>query len=127
MTKYTQEQLEKMSDFEINLAVAEADIGRDNFVVQDGLIIKHLSSDAECKMIILTKVINYCSNPSDIMPLAFGADISLIKDKGAHFYCAVSGYDDRNNDFARSDSGHVHNKNPLRAIAIVYLLIKQGE
>ena len=62
--------------------------------------------------------VNYCAEPSDMMPLVFERGISLVfmdADYEAH---SLENGDEANN---------TQHSNPLRAAAIVYLLINGGE
>jgi len=105
------EQLEAMSDFDLNcLIVDKLEIISD--VHFSSAITRHVK-DGE--VLRCAETLDYCNNPSDMMPLVFEKGISLVymdEEYEAHSLCCG---DEVNNTL---------HKNPLRAAAIVYLLIK---
>ena len=103
--KYTQEQLEAMSDPQLNKLVAKT-------------AIKGIHGMLPIATILANEGIDYCSNPNDMMPLAFDAGLSLVymdPDYEAHSLC--------NGD----EENNTQHNNGLRALAIVWILVKQGE
>lgn len=70
---------------------------------------------------------DYCVVANDMMPLAFEAGLQLLSHKNAHdkenkAYMAIA-----RDDYCCADSKMFSvNDNPLRALAIVYILVKQG-
>lgn len=93
--KYTKEQLQGMSDFELGYCF--------NFFTGHYIDIANLY---------------------DIVSLAFEYGISVIKDKGEAQYYACVDFDDQYRDFPWSRH-NCHNENPLRAIACCLILVLQ--
>ena len=104
------EQLENMSDFEINKAIACTQ-GMDYSGVTESMVHDYNMRD-------------YCNNPSDMMPLVFELGIEL-----SPLFCGewvaslVNTYEYDEEPIYDGDYQSVHN-NPLRAAAIVYLLMR---
>ncbi|WP_168204308.1 DUF2591 family protein [Aliikangiella coralliicola] len=118
---YTQEQLEAMSDYEINRLVA------DNENV-DYDIFHHI--DAECTIHDVNdqSEINYCNNPAQIMPIALGSRIGSAWSyfEGISDYWKAKGSTQRKpGPFVRFES--ISKDDPYRAICIVYLLMQGDE
>ena len=116
--KHTLEQLEVMSDFDIDIIIADI-IGIDWFSspsdyrnTSGGWM---FSSDSiECD----TRLPSYCNSWADMGPLIHEAKIAGRWWRFApNLYCASS----MDMKYTCTD------KNPLRAAAIVYILVKQGE
>ncbi len=119
---YTQEQLEGMSDGEINKLVCEVKglmlhahqerwekLREESVIAQDWLTGRFVEFD-------------YCNSPSDMWPLFLETKISIIEpdiEDGKAEYGVGSIY--------QASSVMVAHANPLRAAAIVYILVKQGE
>ena len=106
-----QQELEGVSDFEINELVRKLS----GAVL---ILCPTIDEDVQC--------IDYCSNPSDIMPIAFENEISLIKFDN-EMYEAIAGF-----DICPMNGGVVNvenssHKNPLRAICIVFILMTEGK
>lgn len=105
--KYTKEQLQEMSDFEVNKALAN-------------LLDLQLAASQPSKVSVSVIVGDTCTtfnfkNPSDIMLLAFENKIGV-----QHF--------NRGNWQAHSQGDEVfHDKNPLRAIACCLILVLQDK
>ena len=134
--KHTKEQLEGMSDFEINRAVGKS-------VLASSKHENHLSVNYEIKAVCfkddkgnMKYEVDYCNNPSDIMPLVFEAGITMQAVSDGYVCYGDYGYLDCGDkdylkvneadspfDFPDNSIGH---KNGLRAAAIVYLLM-EGE
>ena len=99
----------KMSDFEINKAVAAA-LGMD------------VSGATEENNIMYGYVPDICNNPSDAWPVILESRISLRPDD-MYEEAPHSGYWRADNEAGN----HCHHENPLRAAMIVYLMMKDGE
>lgn len=116
MTDYS-----KMSDDEINKAVAEYDL--------DGDWLLEPTDDRRFTFFNLgvagkrtAELPNYCNNPSDAWPIILSNLIALKPVKmyvGGHRWFASKGDGDFGLKFA--------DDNPLRAAMIVYLMIKESE
>ena len=127
--KYSKEQLEAMSDLQLNRVIA-FELFK---LTPDQSIIKHQDS-GKCTRNYKDSAVSvgefgclsfgdYVSDYSLMMPLVFEAGISLIS-SGGGWYTAHS--DDL--DVATIKCSHEsYCSNPLRAAAIVYILVKQGE
>ena len=117
--KYELEQLEGMDDHRVNIEVSKLtnDEG-DGLLIKFGTIINEHTG----------REVNYCNSWADMGPLIHEAKISLSPcysaDPVVYSYsptgkwCAEHFY---------LQSGQVTNTNPLRAAAIVYILIKQED
>ena len=118
--KHTKEQLEAMSDFELNTIVVKFDKTR------------FLDKLTNTSMVAKGKV-NYCKNWSDIGPLMEECGISVIKVSDGYLAIGEWGYIDINSCETMLQIEQTGNQNESvntnlkRAIAIVYILIKQGE
>lgn len=115
--KHTQEQLEAMSDLEINRLVADRMGGYAGDVgdwMPEGVKVN-------CEGGFFYEERDYCNNPSDIMPIAIENKISL------HFMRADNRVQAFHSMPLNQPSIYHHDLNPYRAIAIVYLLMKQNE
>ena len=88
------QELESMSDFEIEQ------------------IMYHLINNQS--ELIHTDILNYCSNPSDIMPIAFDNKICLMFNDDSSEWVAYL-----------PNLEVVIDGNPLRAICIVFILITE--
>ena len=133
--KYTQEQLEAMSDFELNKAVAKS-IGHITFKssMEGGC---DIGTEQVCRGVRfnkwvdycnnwsdMDKWVDYCNNWSDMGTLIFDSGINLESPEsiGIDDWCA--------SNFSAVGLGSTINsysENPLRASAIIYILIKQDE
>lgn len=118
--KYTKEQLEQMSDFEINKALAE------KLMPNFHSFYKNSSKNDVCcyrKLdngeIVSSAIVNYLSNWSDIMPLAMEHDVTYIKDCRAA--CADLSFDEYGYFFYNESFEHEH---PQRAIACCLLMME---
>lgn len=113
----TKEQLQAMSDFEVNKALAEL-IYRSvhsvsqNSSAQDAVVF----ADKGAGDIVAVAIVGYCNNPSDIMPLAFEHGVSLIKMLSDWRACTNNGIYVENS---------FDDKTPLRAIACCLILVLQ--
>lgn len=113
---YTINQLQQMSDFEVNKALC-IKLGYD------------VTGISEQRNMMTAAVIDYCNNPNDIMPLAFERKISLIQWCESGSYTAVSDsavFFGVSNDFSVKDSKYkqYEDMNPLRAIACLLLMME---
>jgi len=102
MTDYS-----KMSDFEINAAVATAKFG--NWRADDDI----------CRR-ITSKCIDYCNNPADAWPIIVANEIGVVPSKSSNTYA----WDLRGGML--KGIKHVDD-NPLRAAMIVFLMMKDAE
>ena len=107
MSKLTKEQLQGISDFEVNATLA------------DLLNVKWQISavDDECLM-VGSEVMDYCNTPNDIMPLAFERNVSIVQseaDRKHGQWCA----------FLWHTEDEFNDTNPLRAIAYCLILVLQ--
>ncbi len=117
-TDYTQ-----LSDFEINRLVAEVvynnpyeitkNIGDDSIQVVD----HHIGGR------FMKTPIDYCNNPSDIMPIAIENKISLISDEHVGGWYATSDFHNFIEPWGKAD----FDKNPYRAIAICYIKMQEAK
>lgn len=119
--EYRKEKLELMSDLNINKEVA-----RLSFDFYDEIRVTQAPSQdssvwVECDGGLENTNYDPCNNPSDIIPLVFEYNISLLdpESNGRNEWQAGKFYPDFTPDI------QVQHKNPLRAAAIVYILIKQ--
>lgn len=117
----TKEQLQAMSDFEVNKALS---LLLDDFeeppadcvteIIGDKLFYRNRShgSYVECHK-------GYCEEPNDIMPLAFDNHLTIhYVDNGCeHKWFATKPYSPE----------HFHDVNPLRAISCCLILVLQGK
>lgn len=126
---------EEMSDFEINSAVAVIVTGGD-------VIERHDMAEAPTddgvqviyKVGVHGEFVDYCNNPSDMMPIAFEYGISLIKTNGSSgddWTCGVANFHDGMWDFDKSKTGEcvdfeAYGENPLRAAAICFLKMMEA-
>lgn len=117
---------EKMSDFEINKAVAHKiykSIGGQDYTQH--LTVKHSAEEGgDCIYYCGGEPLDYCNNWSDMGPLIEQNQINLnyFCDEECSYYSCSSG-----ENGLETDCDFVDNKNPLRAAAIVYLLVKDNK
>lgn len=112
----------KMSDFEINKAVA-ACLGVE---VQEwnGKIFGGVERSID-NVTSVVGVIDYCNNPSDAWPIIHGNDIMLNPNCADELWKAEQGFREKPSGFYGVATAY--NKNPLRAAMIVYLMMKDEE
>ena len=108
--KYTPEELQRLSDFEINCLIDEI-LNLCALTLTDGdgePFLEHPGTFVE---------IDYCQNPSDIIPIAFENELDLN----------CMGELDDNCVYWEVSSNHykVENRSPLRAICEVFILMNQ--
>jgi hypothetical protein len=109
----TKEQLQAMSDFEVNKALAEL-LGHKNCrknPYSAEKVFFDASESSECE----STAANYCNTPDDIMPLAFEHKIRI----SPYMDIWVA-------DFVATDVS-VYHANPLRAIACCLILVLQEQ
>ena len=109
----------KMSDFEINKAVALS-LGIE-VVEWNGKIFGGVERKIDNVTSVIA-VIDYCNNPSDALPVIHENRISLRPDD-MYEEAPHSGYWRADNE----TGNHCHHENPLRAAMIAYLLMKEEE
>tara|TARA_R110000782_G_scaffold126150_1_gene217738 strand:+ start:643 stop:1011 length:369 start_codon:yes stop_codon:yes gene_type:complete len=115
---------ENMSDFELNKLVAHevySDIGGQDYTKH--LVVKYSYGEGcECISYCGGDKLDYCNNPNDMMPLVFEHKIGMQSPwNGSGVWRACNRGDD---DFVEFDCSHA---NPLRAAAIVYLLLQDDK
>lgn len=114
----TKEQLQAMSDFEVNKALAVL-LG---FKLSNWLNNNYGHYEVEGTSLI-SPVRNYCNTPNDIMPLAFeyaiGIEINPIRTEWLARTCDIS--------MSNMNFRCYVDKNPLRAIACCLILVLQEE
>ena len=110
-----QEELEAMSEFDINSKVAElARKDGEKFVCMDGFYPNAYVWSESHK-----KELDYCNNPADIMPLVLENNINLLN----QYWCDGDGVNKLAMDFTHEiESKH---KNVYRAACIVLILMKE--
>lgn len=122
MIKYTKEQLQAMSDFEVNKALAVL-LG---FKLSNWLNNNYGHYEVEGTSLI-SPVRNYCNTPNDIMPLAFEHGISLIKLDSA--WAATNNpaayITDSIYRFNKVGGVSDWNENPLRTITCCLIMVLQ--
>ena len=123
--KYTKEQLQGMSDFERNSVL----LNMLGLKVSEEQYIEYSDRDERCVIVdkysVADTVIDYCNNPSDIMPLAFEHKLT-ISPQIERFDIPSAGLwvsTDKNWNGKYS----VMDKNPLRAIACCLILVLQDK
>lgn len=109
---------EEKSDFEINIEVAKA----------NGLTVRSESMRDDGRILVVIKGIglnetyhripDYCNSPADMWPIIVDNGISLLQQDNEEGWCAFR-WDNDNAEF--------WHKNPLRAAAIVFLMMKDAE
>ena len=125
---YTKEQLESKSDFELSALILKSN--GFSVATQDdtGTEATHRSKENSFFMITVTRF--DINNPADMWPIIDSSGISLIKfDDGYAAICEWNyidiGQPHEDCESFCSDNAHQSgHKNPLRAAAIVYLLVK---
>ena len=114
MNKY-----DEMSDFEINGSIAVR--------LGSNKCSKHCNASIliSLKNAVVTDfgVKDYCNNPADMWPIVFDNDISLISAGGDKGYYANNGYLHHSGSIF-DDTAEYYSENPLRAAAIVFLMMK---
>lgn len=106
----TKEQLQAMSDFEVNKALCT-------------LIGKDVSGICELRNQMTGAVTDFCNTPNGIMPLAFENGISLIKADNENAWLAMAPAEYKS-IFIQSEI-MVQHERPLRAIACCLILVLQ--
>ena len=113
---------EEMSDFEINKQVAINRGGYQGHVehMQHGV----KESDRASHGLLFTER-DYCNNPSDAWPIIHGNDIMLNPNCADELWKAEQGFREKPSGFY--DVATAHNKNPLRAAMIVFLMMRDEQ
>ena len=119
MSKYTKEQLQAMSDFEVNKALAELlgflKVRNFNILVPALISVTDICCDTLDE---IESCVNYCNTPNDIMPLAFEHKIWLQSVEAKNGLSWIAG----------ANTWHaIHHENPLRATACCRILVLQEE
>ena len=112
----------KMSDFEINKAVAINRGGYQGHVEHMEHGVKESDRDSHG---IFYFERDYCNNPSDAWPIIHGNDIMLNPNCADELWKAEQGFREKPSGFY--DVATAYNKNPLRAAIIVYLMMNDEE
>lgn len=125
--KYTKEQLQAMSDFEVNKALLLLTLEEDDlpvswasgveFYEDCGSIFQDSEEVGDYGRYVDTSEIDYCNTANDIMPLAFEHDIAYLRTYKTA-YCKIDG---------QKHKQHYTDESPLRAIACCLILVLQGE
>lgn len=120
MNKYTE-----LSDFEINLLVAQSVLPETQYdVIKQTMDIIQFLVDGSFGY----RFFDPCNNPSDAMPIIIENNISLRAPHLREGWMAeYTGSGDDVNDGFQADYFDAHNKNPYRAAMEVYLLMKDAE
>lgn len=114
--KHTKEQLQGMSNLEINRALAMV-MGKYSGIVGDWMP-NGVKVNDESNIFYSER--DYCNNPSDIMPLAIKNE--LVCD----FYCGKVYHQTPNgDDYNYIKIEYNYDENPLRAIACCLILVLQ--
>lgn len=122
---YTKEQLQAMSDFEANKALAIAQgryAGDAGDWMPNGVKVSDESS-------FFYSEVDYCNSPNDIMPLAFEHGLSLVSLTDGYMAskCKTIFMEEayRNMKFCDPSDMEFAHENPLRAIACCLILVLQ--
>lgn len=112
----TKEQLQTMSDFEVNKALAKQlglKISENQYMNYDGRDERIVIIDRGS---IGDSTVDYCNTPSDIMPLAFEYNLNILSPDSLQVDWNV---------FDNHVVGNVYDESPLRAIACCLILVLQ--
>lgn len=114
----------KMSDFEINKAVAEIAISGDWFLEPtDESPSWFVNLGVEGKSTV--KLPDYCNNPADAWPIIMKSGINVFTDMIPHGLLGQARASITRAD-AVSDCIIISDKNPLRAAMIVFLMMQES-
>lgn len=122
MSKY-----DEMSDFEISYLVAKAYTDGDVISASD-----MFPTDNKNAVQIIYKVgisgeyKDYCNNPADMWPIIVDNGIGIISDNDRSGYYATNGWL-HHSGAIHADDFECWHENPLRAAAIVFLMMKDAE
>ena len=117
----------KMSDFEINKLIAVE-------LAPNGYIGINESQRSDSEVVVKTEngegctknsYADYCNNPSDAWPIIHGNDIMLNPNCADELWKAEQGFREKPSGFY--DVATAHNKNPLRAAMIVFLMMRDEQ
>jgi len=112
MSKLTKEQLQGVSDFEVNKTLAEL-LGKkveQHSIFNVGLQWCFVDGEGN-----LYRMSDYCNTPNDIMPLAFEYELNIHKNR----------YGDPEWICSSRTNRYFEHANPLRAIACCLILVLQ--
>jgi len=116
------EELEQLSDFEINRLICETL----PVIIEDNQDVKDIDSAVMVNDIVSMYPLDFCNNWSDMGRLAVKSGISFINDNV--FNGACTDYEKHRQADNHNGSGNIsaYNESTLRAAAIVWLLM-QGD
>lgn len=120
--KYTKEQLQAMSDFEIGKSLA-IECGK---VIASEQYFHYGDRDENVVLLFPAGESFNINNPADIMPLAFKHNISIISGDGGKTWWAEYATE-INHQFIMCSKQSCQDVSPLRAIACCLILVLQGE
>lgn len=119
--KYTKEQLQAMSDFEIGKALA-IECGK---VIASEQYFHYGDRDENVVLLFPAGDSFNINNHADIMPMAFERGVSIVKTDNENLWLAMSAAY-RLSVFRQAEI-MVQDESPLRAIACCLILVLQGE
>ena len=113
----------KMSDFELNSAVAQLSLWKKKDC-------EEIHGDEKRGVVSWADGANWhvfdpCNNPSDAWPIIHGNDIMLNPNCADELWKAEQGFREKPSGFY--DVATAYNKNPLRAAMIVFLMMKDKD
>ena len=121
------EDYSKMSNFEINSAVIE--IHKESRISGEVVKYPHFADGSSVGLYHKDgdyyEWFNYCNNPSDAWPIIHGNDIMLNPNCADELWKAEQGFREKPSGFY--DVATAHNKNPLRAAMIVFLMMRDEQ
>ncbi len=105
----------KLSDFEINKAVAELSDNPDDFHITDHTVTRHCKNGYTLPEIL---AFDPCNDPADAWPIIVENNISLEKPSvNGEWYITIPS----------NFNGWCRDKNPLRAAMTMYLMMKAAK
>ena len=115
---------EKMSDYELNMMVADLRGGYAGDVHGSESMVK-VKDPESCGLFYVE--VDYCNNPSDAWPIIMEYQISIVKYEGPEKWDAHGGgvCVDYDHCIISSSDCSCSNKNPLRAAMIVFLMMQE--
>ena len=106
---------EWMSDFEINVEVANA--LSVCFETHEQCVYVSIKRDGR-NVVSVAGIVDYCNNPSDAWPVIVKNKVTIFSPNDTH---------DDSLWMAELDEFHMFSENPLRAAMIVFLMMKDAE
>lgn len=106
---------DELSNFEINKLVAES-------LGLDAIGQSERENNSSIWLYDLQAYVDYCNNPNDAWPIIASSKIDLEWNKKD---CCAARYYTILEDLHNKKDIHYHNKNPLRAAMIVFLMMKE--